>query len=300
LIIKVLIFGSGSIAQRHYSILKKIKKISEVKLYTKRKITTFSKIDKLNQIFKYNPNYFIIANKTSQHFETLKFIEENFEKKLILIEKPIFNFYKKININKNQVFVGYDLRFHPIILKIKKLISNKKINSVEIICNSYLPNWRKNIKYYNSYSSSKKFGGGVLLDLSHELDYTQYLFGNYNIISALNKKISNLKITSDDYLNLLLINKAKTYINISINYYSKINTRIININGDNISLKADLIKNTLEVFTNKYKLYKFKVDRDYTFKFQHKHILTNNKKYVASYLDGIKVLKNIDNIRKFK
>ena len=39
----------------------------------------------------------------------------------------------------------------------------------------FLPDWRKNIAYSKSYSSIKKQGGGVLLDLSHELDYATYL-----------------------------------------------------------------------------------------------------------------------------
>ena len=50
-----------------------------------------------------------------------------------------------------------------------------------------------NRNYKLSYSSSKNKGGGALLDLSHELDYVQWLFGKISKIEyAKVKKISNL------------------------------------------------------------------------------------------------------------
>ena len=43
-------------------------------------------------------------------------------------------------------------------------------------------------------------GGGVALELSHEIDLANYLFQIKNIISSYNKKISNLEIDTDDIL----------------------------------------------------------------------------------------------------
>ena len=96
------------------------------------------------------------------------------------------------------------MRFNPLIQFIKNKIKNKKIWSINIFCGSYLPNWRKNRDYRFTSSARKRLGGGVILDLSHELDYIQWIFGEISKIEYVKVKIiSNLKITSDDYVNII-------------------------------------------------------------------------------------------------
>ena len=74
------------------------------------------------------------------------------------------------------------MRFHPVIQYLKKEIGKRKINFISINLSSYLPNWRKNIDYKKSNSAKKIFGGGLLLELSHELDYIRWIFGNIKLI----------------------------------------------------------------------------------------------------------------------
>ena len=50
------------------------------------------------------------------------------------------------------------------------------------------------IEYSKSSSSKNQYGGGVLNDLSHEIDYILWLFGNFKIGYSYLSKISNLKI----------------------------------------------------------------------------------------------------------
>ena len=55
---------------------------------------------------------------------------------------------------KNRYYVGYNLRFHPVIIFLKNFLKNKKIFSINLISHSYLPNWRK-IDYRKSVSAKK-------------------------------------------------------------------------------------------------------------------------------------------------
>ena len=104
--------------------------------------------------------------------------------------------------------------------------------------------------YKKSVSASKKFGGGVLLELSHEIDYIYWIFKNLKIDYSFNKKISNLKINTDDILCMFMNDKNNITFNIVLNFFSKINNRKIHIDGKDFSLSGDLIKNELTINKN--------------------------------------------------
>ena len=296
---KILILGLGSIGLQHADILSKFKNVYKIFVFTKRNSHGYKKINNLEDIKLIDPDYILICSKTSDHFKHLSFIEKKLANKIILVEKPLYDKIKNLKIKNNKVIVGYNLRYHPIIKFLKKKIKNKKIFSTYVFCGSYLPYWRKNRNYKLSYSSSKKAGGGVLLDLSHELDYIQWIFGKITKIEYVKvKKISNLKITSDDYVNV--IGKIKNInLSINLNYFTKNNQRTIIIDGNNISIEADLVKNTVKIIEKgKKKLIKYVVGRHFTYEMLHSNILKNNFKAACSFRDGEKLMTLMDKIKK--
>lgn len=295
---KVLIIGYGSVGQKHAKILKKLN--CEIAVLTKQKKIPFKIIKDKKEVINYNPDYIIISNNTSNHIEYANFLEKNLKNKIILIEKPISNKYKKIKLKKNKYIVGYNLRFHPLIQFIKKkIIKKQNIHFISINVSSYLPEWRKNINYKDSNSAKKKFGGGLLLELSHELDYIKWIFGKIKLIYSYNKKISNLKIDTDDILILFGEINKKTKVIFNMNFFSRINKRDIQIEGKNFSLKADLIKNYIEIFGNKkkkkYSWKKYKVFNTYVE--EHKKVLKKDLEDFCTLEDSMNTLKMINQIR---
>ena len=299
---KVLIIGFGSIGKRHATILKKFKMVSDVYILSRRNSKTFKNINKLSQIKEINPDYIIICSRTSDHFKHLKYIETNFSNKIVLIEKPLFNKFHKFSISKNKVFVGYNLRQHPVVRFIKNFIINKKIFSVNINCNSYLPNWRQNINYKDSYSSLRRLGGGVLLDLSHEIDYLEWIFKKIKKLDLVKiKKLSNLKINVEDHVLIAGKTSLSNFI-VDLNYYSLYPRREVVIDGHNFSIKGDLINNFVEIYLNNKnkKIVSFKNDKNYTYIKQHELILTQNYKTLCTFKNANKLMLLLDKFRKFK
>ena len=299
---KVLIIGFGSIGKRHAAILKNFKMVSEVYILSRRNPKIFKTINKLSQIKEIDPNYIIICSRTSDHFKHLKYIEKNFSKKIVLIEKPLFNKFHKCSILKNKVFVGYNLRQHPVLRFIKKFIINKKIFSVNITCNSYLPNWRKNINYKDSYSSHKRLGGGVLLDLSHEIDYLEWIFKKIKKLDLVKiKKLSNLKINVEDHVIIAGETKLSNFM-IDLNYYSLYPRRQIVIDGQNFSIKGDLINNFVEIYlkNKNKKIISFKNDKNYTYVRQHELILNQNYRTLSTFKNANKLMLLLDKFSKYK
>lgn len=295
---RILIIGYGSIGKMHANILrKKFKKIS-IFIFSKQKIPKyFNKIESLNNIKGYKFQYVYICSKTNFHIRHLKIIDSQLKNINIIIEKPLFEKFYNYRSNKNNILVAYNLRFHPVIKFIKNFIKNKNIFFINIYCGSYLPNWRNNINYINSYSSSKKDGGGVLLDLSHEIDYLTWIFGKINKIDFKDSnKISNLNINSEDHLIVAgKVSNVKFIIN--MNYYSKINERFIKIYGNNFTLKGDLISNKVEINNKKKVFKKFKLKKNFTYIQEHKFLFKKKFKLFCSVNEGKYIMKIIDKIK---
>ncbi len=296
--IKVLIIGYGSIGRRHHSILSKFKKIKEIKIVTRLKVPSKFKLDfKKSKLIDYNPDYIIVSSETSTHYKYLKKINILFKNKIILIEKPIFH-SSSLNLKNinNKIFVGYNLRFHPLLSYLKNFINKRKDNllSINIYSGSFLPKWRDNQKYFKSYSAHKNRGGGVENDLSHEFDYVYWLFGGFKTTQIINKKISSLKISSNDHLTLIGKINKKVILNITLNYYSKISYRKMIIDFDKKSIHLDLINNKLLVKfvkSNKNISKNLKnYERNFSYKKQHEAILSKNYDNLCTIKDAMQYI----------
>jgi len=257
--LKVLIIGLGSIAQKHIESITKID--PTVIFYALRSNSNSIKIQDVLDIYKLEDipsdiDFFLITNPTSLHAETILSIIK-FEKPLF-IEKPIFNtlskkeeILKKIVEKNIKTYVGCNLRFHPALNFVKNFLytNNVKINEVNIYCGSYLPDWRPSQDYRESYSSNKQLGGGVHLDLIHELDYAIWLFGKPIKRNSIKRKVSNLMIDTIDYSNYNL-----TYpdfnISITLNYYRNKPKRQLEIILENEIILCDLLTSTITNINN--------------------------------------------------
>ncbi len=298
---KCLIIGFGSIGKRHATLLAKLFGKKSVYIFSKRKVKNYKSFKNINDISQIDFDYIVICSPTSEHYSQIKFIDNKFKNKNILVEKPLIHKSTKLKIKNNNYFVGYNLRFHPLIDLIKKRIKKKNVFSSIINCSSFLPAWRKKRNYKNIYSSKKKMGGGVLLDLSHELDYFQYIFGNLkmkNINYVKINKISNLKVDTED--NALIQGNIRNMdFMININFFSKNLSREIILETFDETIKADLINNTLEIYSKKNKsIKKTRVKPVDTYFEQHLNILKNNsRKKACNFNEGLSLINLIDRIK---
>ncbi|MFA5462068.1 MAG: Gfo/Idh/MocA family oxidoreductase, partial [Sulfurimonas sp.] len=154
--------------------------------------------------------------------------------------------------------------------------------------------------YKKSYSAKKKGGGGVLLDLSHEIDYVQWLCGNMEEIKSYQVRISDLEITSDDLTMLIGKTNKNVFVNISIDYISKLTHRRVVVETFQNSYELDFITSKL-VKRNKLGLeevYSFaSLERNTMFEKMHLDIL-NKQKTICTFEEGLKVMNTICTIQE--
>lgn len=298
---KVLIIGFGSIGKKHFLALNELRflvdvlsKSYEFSHFEGKNLRLFKDLEELN-LQEYD--LFIIANITTSHFKTLEFLDQNVKEKIILVEKPLFQ--KDIEFipsNNNQIYIAYLLRFHPIIQDLKQLVDGKEVYFAKFICNSYLPNWRK-LDYRQNYSAKKELGGGVMLDLSHEIDLAFYFFKELSLNFSQNLKISELEITSDDF-TFLALSAKNTSIHIELDYFSKLNQRKILFHTKENSFEADLVHNKLNIYdkTNNFKSKTYENDTFKTLQNMYKAILEKDQN-LCTLEEARKVLRLCDKAR---
>ena len=292
----VLVIGFGSIGQRHASILREMG--LTVHVFSRRKIPEENIFQSLEDALKeVTPEYVVIANETSDHYSALK-TALSFEVPNILVEKPLFVTVVKSlpEYSQSQVRVAYNLRFHPLLQHLYSEIKRQTVLSVQIYVGQYLPDWRPQQNYRNSYSVSTAQGGGVLRDLSHELDYINWLFGPWQAISALGGHYSSLAGDSDDVFCLLLKMERCPAVSLQMNYLDRCGRREITINTDEHTYHLDLVKQ--EYKKDQEASILFSSERDETYRNQHTDMLNNHGKLCCSLLEGLDVMRMIDAAEK--
>ena len=172
-----LVIGAGSIGLRHIQVLNNIGQ--KTAIVTKRndlKLCIYS--DTKAAINDFNPGYIIIANETNRHVAELQKLLDYGYKNKVLIEKPISNNLeeqKLLNVSNKHIYVGYNLRYHPFIKFVKKLMTKENVLTVNIYVGQFLPDWRpigNIIKLIHLINKRWR----IILELSHEIDYMLLLW----------------------------------------------------------------------------------------------------------------------------
>ena len=256
--LKVLIIGFGSIAKKHYQALLQID--PSVKVVAMRNHLNADIINNVLSVYsmegiKQNGPYdfVLISNPTYKHAETIEMILGLHCP--LFIEKPLFDTLKstqvldKVSTSGNLTYVACNLRFLDSLIYLKEMLLPKLIvNEVNVYCGSFLPEWRSGVDFRTSYSAHVDQGGGVHLDLIHELDYVYWLFGKPIQFHSYKSCKSTLDIDAIDYANYLLEYK-KFSINIVLNYFRRDKKRTIELVCSDDTYTVDLFSNTVSSST---------------------------------------------------
>lgn len=249
---KVLIIGLGSIAKKHINSLRNVD--AETEIYALRSSRSNSSLEGVTDVYSIDElnmksiDFVIISNPTALHYQAIRQMCE-FGKPLF-IEKPLFcevtdktdALVNEMVESKQITYVACNLRFLESLQFLKKEIQGKRINEVNVYCGSYLPDWRPNVDFRTVYSANKEQGGGVHIDLIHELDYVYWLFGKPEQTRAFFSNTSSLEISAYDYANYLWIYNQFS-VSVVLNYFRRDSKRTIEVVTDLGTYEVDVLKN---------------------------------------------------------
>jgi predicted dehydrogenase len=217
---RALVVGLGSIGRRHVRVLKILYPDLQIVLLRHNqcdgkeieKLGVYHCVTTVKDALLCKPEIAIVASPATKHIEIATELASAGVH--LLIEKPISGdscgIKKLIGLccrMKITLMVAYNMRFMLSLKEFQKLLEKEKIGkiySVHSEVGQYLPTWRPNTDYRKGVSARRDLGGGVLLELSHELDYLIWLFGPIKWVMASVSKKSDLEINVEDTASVLM------------------------------------------------------------------------------------------------
>jgi predicted dehydrogenase len=214
---RLLIVGLGSIGARHARIARAI--APDVRIVAWRRRPSDSPIpgiegvvSTLGEALDFRPQLAVIASPASLHLDAA--IPLAAAGVHLLVEKPIAGspegveeLIETCRTRRVTLMVGYNLRFLPSLQRFRELILEQRVGrvlSVRAEVGQHLPTWRPGADYRQTVSAKAALGGGVLLELSHEIDYLRWLFGEVEWVTATARRQSGLEIDVEDTAHLVM------------------------------------------------------------------------------------------------
>ncbi|MBE0673208.1 MAG: Gfo/Idh/MocA family oxidoreductase [Bacteroidales bacterium] len=255
---KIGIIGYGSIGSRHAGNLIGLGYSDITLLRTRGRGNSHG----LREVYDYDEflsgqyDCVIVCNPTSLHFDTITpLIRENIN---VLVEKPLVCLPDELESLRRMLagykglgMVAYNMRFHPCIRRIKEIISAGTIGSplsARLAVGQYLPDWRPSQDYRTGVSALRSLGGGVVLELIHEIDMAIHLFGPPSSdIHSVAMRASSLEIETEDISEILYVAAGNTLISIHQDYLNRTYRRTIEIMGSEATLDCDLKSASIKI-----------------------------------------------------
>ncbi len=284
--------GFGSVGHRHARLL--ADRGCQVSVVSSLPTDAFQRYATLEAaVIEAAADVVVIANRTSEHYPAVRQLAALHFRGKVLVEKPIFDRVQPLPEHDFAInAVGYNLRFHPVLVRLRQFLgAQDRLLTAHVYAGQYLPSWRPGTDYRQGYSALRSQGGGVIRDLSHELDYVRWLFGPWRRLTAAGGRVSDLDIDSDDAYSLLMETARCPIVSIHLNYLDRKPRREIIVNTMQHTMRADLSNSAFEVDGEREV---FAVDRDQTYRAEHEALLTDDRTSLCDFDNALAVLHTVE------
>ena len=320
---RVLIVGLGSIGMRHLRIARELLPAADIRVLRHQATNEIPEyvngcIFTVEDALAFLPNIAVIATPAPFHIATAQALAAAGVH--LLIEKPlsasingVTKLLKTCQKYHAVLLTGYNLRFLPSLQRYRELIGEGVIGNVlSVRCEigQYLPSWRPESDYRQSVTANKKLGGGALLELSHEIDYLYWIFGEVEWVTSIMSRQSGLEIDVEDTAHLILgfspqVDGHQLIATLNLDFIRHDITRACIAIGEGGSLRWDGLTGQVMVYrvgeTAWCELFRHQHQRDDSYQAEWQHYLacvTEDRTPLISGEDGLKVLEIVEAARK--
>jgi predicted dehydrogenase len=228
-------------------------------------------------------DYYVIANETYLHESTLAILNELGVREPILVEKPL-NCLRTFPALPD-ITVGFHLRFSDAVKRTKEILTESgAIQLISAYVGQHLTQWRASQPVHSQYSAHKNRGGGVLRDLSHEIDLLTYLVGPWDSVVAQSLNTSTVTVDSEDSIMSLIKFQSGALGCLTLNYLDHDLTRTLRIVAEKKSLTLDLAGNFIRYNSVLERYSDTRVDMTYC---MHRAVLNGGSPMLCNFSEGL-------------
>ncbi|MDD4628525.1 MAG: Gfo/Idh/MocA family oxidoreductase [Candidatus Peribacteraceae bacterium] len=273
---RFLLCGIGSIGQRHYRNLRSlgqdvaILRSGKNTGYNRKFLDDFFEGEKREghpvvefhdfreALSTFDPQAVCVTTPNAHHLETA--LQAARAGKHLFIEKPVatsMDGVQELNDLARKkhliVSVGYNLRFHPLLKKMKELMEAGAIGkalSAHVEMGENIEDWHPWEDYTSSYGPWREKGGGAVFCFSHDIDYLYWFLGMPEKILAVGGKMTPLKGDAEDMVKSLWTFPGGAIASMHLDYWQRPRRRSFSLIGTEGSLLWDYEAKTL-VFSSR-------------------------------------------------
>jgi predicted dehydrogenase len=313
---RTLIVGFGSIGRRHFHNLLALGQKDIVLLRSLKsslntdELKNFQVVTDLQEALSLKPDAVILANPTALHLETaIPFAKQGshlfFEKPISDSMEGIAGLFEALKMGGGRAVTGFQFRFHPGLQRVRRLLQESAVGeiiSARAHWGEYLPGWHPWEDHRKSYSARKDLGGGVILTLSHPIDYLRWLLGPVAMVWAYYRPVQHLEIKVEASAEIGLEFAGGAFASVHLDYIQRPGRHDLEIIGDQGTIKWDNSNGQVHLFrapSNSWETFEppLNFERNDLFIAEMKHFLDvveNKSAAICTLEDGIEVQKIVD------
>lgn len=320
---RILIVGGGSMGYRHTRLIRQSLPEADIRVLMREPGRALpegatGRVATLAEAIAFKPEVAVIANPATLHLDAAVPLARSGVH--LLVEKPLSAHCAGVDAlietartSGIVLLVGYNLRYAPSLQDFSQRVRQGVIGrclGVRAEVGQYLPSWRPAADYRQGVSARRELGGGVLLELSHELDYLRWIFGEVRSVQAMVARQSSLEIDVEDTADLLLQFESTgegtgVVASVHLDFVRRDSIRMCTAVGTLGTLRWNGIASSVELFsadTGAWEtVFSAEPDRDATYISQWDHFLACVAKRDALRVtgqDGLAVLRIVEAARE--
>jgi len=256
---RALIIGFGSIGQRHLRNLRDLVPGLDAIVLRRSSgepVAGATVVRDLDAALRLDPALAVVATPSAVHVETLEVliaagVPSYVEKPVVTTARDVERIRRVLAAKPDERHLtGFNLRLLPSLRMARNLVQEGRLGTIarsSFSAGQWLPDWRKSSDHRVSYSGHKSEGGGVIFDLSHELDAARYFLGEIALESCIAMHLPSLEVDAESAAVMVGRAASGGLVTVNVDYVARRPIRRYELVGDKATLVWDLGNRRLEI-----------------------------------------------------